>query len=97
VFVCHGTGCSPSPPRKRCCGNITRTRGARGNLAVGQQFWWSPDSTSAPGYLAQCRQLTAARAERDRLRAGSQIIQQALRDFAQAMANFVAGTHGRPV
>jgi transposase len=31
------------------------------------------------------------------LRAGSQIVQQqALRDFTQAMANFFAGTHGKP-
>ena len=64
--------------------------GTRENLAVEQQSRWRPGRTSAPGYLDQGRQLTAAR---DWLRAGSQTIQQqALRDFAQAMATFVAGT-----
>jgi putative transposase len=67
------------------------------NLAVEQQSWWRPGRGSAPGYLDQCRQLTAARAGHPWLRAGSQMVQQqALRDFAQAMANFFAGTHGKP-
>jgi len=59
------------------------------NLAVEQQSWWQPGRTSAPGYLEQCRQLTAARAEYPWLAAGSQMVQQqALRDFAQAMTAF---------
>src|SRR5450432_1999760 len=67
------------------------------NLAVEQQTWWRRGRTSAPGYLEQCRQLTAARAENGWLRAGSQTVQQqALRDFDQAMRNFFAGTHRRP-
>jgi IS605 OrfB family transposase len=67
------------------------------NLAVEQQSWWRPGRTSAPGYVEQCRQLTAARAEHDWLGTGSQMVQQqALRDFAQAMANFFAGTHRKP-
>jgi putative transposase len=67
------------------------------NLAVEQQSWWRPDRSKAPGYLEQCRQLTEARAESSWLRAGSQMVQQqALRDFAQAMDNFFAGTHSRP-
>ena len=67
------------------------------NLAVEQQSWWRPGRKGAPGYLEQCRQLTAARAAHAWLRAGSQMVQQqALRDFAQAMANFFAGTHRRP-
>ena len=67
------------------------------NLAVEQQSWWRPGRAGAPGYLEQCRQLTAARVEHDWLRAGSQMVQQqALRDFAQAMANFFVGTHRRP-
>src|SRR5207248_8021455 len=33
------------------------------NLAVEQHSHWRPGRTSAPGYLDQCRQLTAARAE----------------------------------
>jgi putative transposase len=45
----------------------------------------------------QARQLTEAREAFGWLAAGSQTVQQqALRDFAQAMANFFAGTHRRP-
>jgi putative transposase len=59
------------------------------NLAVEQHAHWRPGRAGAPGYLVQCRQLTAVRAEHDWLRAGSQTVQQqALRDFAQAMAAF---------
>ena len=59
------------------------------NLAVEQYSHWHPGRTSAPGYLEQCRQLTAARAEYPWLGAGSQMVQQqALRDFTQAMAAF---------
>ncbi len=59
------------------------------NLAVDQHRHWRPGRTNAPGYLEQCRQLTAARAEHSWLAAGSQMVQQqALRDFAQAMAAF---------
>ena len=67
------------------------------NLAVEQQSWWRPGRVCAPGFRDQCRQLTAARRAYSWLRDGSQMIQQqALRDFAQAMANFFAGTHRRP-
>jgi len=66
------------------------------NLAVEQHQWYR-GRKSAPGYLEQCRQLTAARAAHDWLRAGSQTVQQqALRDFARAMAGFFARTRGRP-
>src|SRR5229473_3244166 len=59
------------------------------NLAVEQHRHWRLGRTSAPGYLEQCRQLTAARAEHPWLAAGSQMVQQqALRDFAQATAAF---------
>jgi len=59
------------------------------NLAVEQHSHWHPGRTSAPGYLEQCRQLTAARAEHPWLAAGSSVVQQqALRDFTQAMAAF---------
>jgi len=59
------------------------------NLAVEQHLHWHQGRRSAPGYLEQCRQLTAARAEIRWLAAGSQMVQQqALRDFAQAMAAF---------
>jgi transposase len=67
------------------------------NLAAEQQSWWRPGRQSAPGYLEQCRQLTQARRGNPWPAAGSQMVQQqALRDFDQAMANFFAGTHGRP-
>src|SRR5258708_28936580 len=67
------------------------------DLAVEQHAWWRPGRTSAPGYLEQARQLTAARAASPWLREGSQMVQQqALRDFAQAMAGFFKGTHRRP-
>jgi putative transposase len=59
------------------------------NLAVEQHSHWHAGRASAPGYLEQCRQLTAARAEYDWLRGGSQVVQQqALRDFTKAMAAF---------
>lgn len=67
------------------------------NLAVEQHAYWKPGRKSAPGWAEQCRQLTEARAAFDWLRAGSVIVQQqALKDFAQAMSNFFAGTHRRP-
>ncbi|HEY2269327.1 MAG TPA: transposase [Streptosporangiaceae bacterium] len=59
------------------------------NLAVEQHAHWRPGRAGAPGYMEQCRQLTEARAEHPWLAAGSQMVQQqALRDFAQAMAAF---------
>ncbi|MGH3523990.1 MAG: RNA-guided endonuclease InsQ/TnpB family protein [Mycobacterium sp.] len=65
------------------------------NLAVEQQQFWQP-GRRAPGYSKQSAQLTEIRAEYDWLAAGSQTVQQqALRDFAQAMRNFFAGTHRR--
>jgi putative transposase len=59
------------------------------NLAVEQHQQWHRGRKSAPGFVEQCRQLTAARAENDWLRAGSQMVQQqALRDFSKAMKAF---------
>src|SRR5947209_19788210 len=69
------------------------------NLAVEQHAHWRPGRARAPGYLEQCRQLTAARFEYDWLRAGSQTVQQqALRDFNQAIAAFLdsGNAAGRP-
>jgi len=64
------------------------------NLAVEQHSHWHPGRTSAPGYLDQCRQLTAARAGHPWLAAGSQTVrQQALRDFTEAMAAFFDPAH----
>ncbi len=59
------------------------------NLAVEQHSHGRPGRPGAPGYREQCRQLTQARAGHPWLAAGSQTVQQqALRDFAQAMAAF---------
>ncbi len=69
------------------------------NLAVEQHSHWYPGRKNAPGYLEQCRQLTQARAENPWLAAGSQTVQQqALRDFARAMAAFFdpGNPAGRP-
>ncbi len=69
------------------------------NLAVEQHAHWRPGRKSAPGYLEQCRQLTSARAGYPWLAGGSQMVQQqALRDFAQAMAAFFDRNNlaGRP-
>jgi putative transposase len=66
------------------------------NLAMEQQQFWQP-GRRAPGYNEQSAQLTEIRIYYDWLAVGSQTVQQqALRDFAQAMRNFFAGTHGRP-
>ena len=69
------------------------------NLAVEQHAHRRPGRAGAPGYLEQCRQLTAARAEHPWLAAGSQTVQQqALRDFARAKAAFFdpGNPAGRP-
>ncbi|MEU6791438.1 transposase [Nonomuraea wenchangensis] len=67
------------------------------NLAVEQHSHWKPGRRNAPGFAEQCRQLTEARAENEWLRAGPVVVQQqALKDFAQAMANFFGKTHKRP-
>ena len=69
------------------------------NLAVEQHGHWHPGRAGAPGYREQCAQLTGARAEYPWLAAGFQTVQQqALRDFAQAMAAFFdpANPAGRP-
>ncbi|MBO2464873.1 RNA-guided endonuclease InsQ/TnpB family protein [Actinomadura violacea] len=67
------------------------------NLAVEQNMWWTPRRGAVPGFAEQCRQLTEARAANRWLAAGSVTVQQqALKDFAQAMASFLGGTHRRP-
>ncbi len=89
MFACAGTGCSPPPPSRLSCGATALTPGLPGT--------WPSSRTStgawvggAPGYLEQCRQLTAARAEHPWLAAGSQMVQQqALRDFARALKAFI--------
>jgi putative transposase len=87
----------PSPGQETILRDHCRHARFVWNLAVEQHAHWRPGRAGAPGYLKQCRQLTAARRDNDWLRAGSQMVQQqALRDFDQAMANFFHGTHRRP-
>jgi IS605 OrfB family transposase len=67
------------------------------NLAVEQHRHWQLGRKAAPGFVEQARQLTEARAAFAWLRTGSVIVQQqALKDFAQATANFFSGSHRRP-
>jgi transposase len=67
------------------------------NLAVEQESDWRPGRGNMPRFAERCRQLTGARADNPWLAGGSVIVQQqALRDHAQAMAGFFAGTHRRP-
>ena len=87
IFACPDTDSFPTPAQEEALqGHCAHARYVW-NLAVEQHQHWSPGRKSAPGYLEQCRQLTAARADNPWLAAGSQMVQQqALRDFAQAMA-----------
>ncbi len=79
----------PSPAQEAVLRNHCAHARFVWNLAVEQHSHWRSGRLSAPGYLEQCRQLTAARAEHLWLAAGSQTVQQqALRDFAQAMVAF---------
>ncbi|MEV0590691.1 RNA-guided endonuclease InsQ/TnpB family protein [Nonomuraea cavernae] len=88
---------SPSPAQEAALAEHCGHARFVWNLAVEQHAHWRPGLKSAPGYNAQSKQLTEARAESAWLRAGSHTVQQqALRDFAQAMAGFFAGTHRRP-
>jgi putative transposase len=58
------------------------------NLGLEQRSWWRPGHRSI-GFAEQCRELSAARAEHLWLAEGSAVVQQqALRDLAQAFANF---------
>ncbi|WP_091383898.1 RNA-guided endonuclease InsQ/TnpB family protein [Actinokineospora alba] len=86
----------PTPEQERVL--LEHCRHARfvWNLAVEQHAHWKPGRKAA-GYTEQCRQLTEARADNPWLAAGSVIVQQqALKDHAQAMANFFGRTHRRP-
>jgi putative transposase len=58
------------------------------NLGLEQRSWWRPGRRSI-NFAHQCRELTAARAEHRWLAEGSSVVQQqALKDLAQAFANF---------
>jgi putative transposase len=58
------------------------------NLGLEQRSWWQPGRRSI-SFAQQCRELTAARAQHQWLAEGSSVVQQqALKDLAQAFANF---------
>src|SRR6266496_4269416 len=79
----------PTPAQEAVLRDHCAHARTRENLAVEQHAHWYPGRKGAPGYLEQCRQLTQARAEHPWLAAGCQMVQQqALRDFARAMAAF---------
>jgi putative transposase len=66
------------------------------NLAWEQRSWWQP-GRPAPGFAAQCHQLTDARAAFPWLEGGSIVVQQqALRDSHQAWANWFKAFAARP-
>ena len=94
--VCRGFGCCRHPLSGSGCWSIAGTHDLCGTWPSSSSSFGS-QGRRAPAYNEQSAQLTAARAEFDWLAAGSQTVQQqALRDFAQAMHNFFAGTHRRP-
>jgi putative transposase len=89
VFAYPGFRLYPTPAQQAVLREHCRHARYVWNLAVEQHQHWHPGRKSAPGYLEQCRQLTAARAAQPWLAAGSQTVQQqALRDFTQALAAF---------
>jgi putative transposase len=94
---CPDTGCNQQLSRKQRCENTARTRDSSGTWHVSSNLWWRRGRRSPPGFEEQCRQLSEARAAFGWLAAGSVIVQQqALRDFAYAMANYFNQTHRRP-
>jgi transposase len=67
------------------------------NAALEQFNHWRAGLPASPGPAERDRQLAEARQEYEWLAEGSSSVQQqALRDFARAVANFFARTHGRP-
>ncbi len=87
----------PTPAQEECLrGHCAQARFVW-NLALEQANWYRPEWGPTPGYVAQSAQLTEARVANGWLASGSFTVQQqALRDFAQAMRNWWAGTHRRP-
>jgi IS605 OrfB family transposase len=83
----------PSPAQEAALAEMCAQARFVWNLAVEQGMHWKPGRKAAPGFVAQCRQLTEAREAFPWLAAGSVIVeQQALKDHAQAMAGFFART-----
>ncbi|GAB2469339.1 RNA-guided endonuclease TnpB family protein [Streptosporangium sandarakinum] len=87
----------PTPAQEAALAGHCRHARYVWNLAVEQHSFWWLGRGGAPGFAAQCRRLTEARAVYPWLAEGSIVVQQqALKDFAQARANFFGGTHKRP-
>ncbi|TCC29322.1 transposase [Kribbella sindirgiensis] len=88
---------APSPDQVSGLLDLCRHARYVWNLGLEQRLMWRPGRRATPGYVAQARQLTEARAAEPWLKAGSQMVQQqALRDLEQAWRNFWNGTHRRP-
>ncbi len=66
------------------------------NLALEQLNCWRPGRRPSPGSAERFRQLADARQDSWLGDGSSSVQQQALRDFDRALANWRAGTHGRP-
>ncbi len=64
------------------------------NLAVEQHQHWRPGRTSAPGYLEQCRQLTAARAGHQWLAEGCSACGHVDAESRESQARFVCTACG---
>ena len=91
VFVCPATGCFLLPRQEAALRMHCAHARFVWNLACEQQSWWRPGRANAPGYL---RSVQAAHRRATRTcrgcASGSQMVQQqALRDFAQAMAKLL--------
>lgn len=88
---------APTPTQEAALlGHCAQAR-AVWNVGLEQRLMWRPGRPATPGFAAQSRQLTEARAAEPWLAAGSQTVQQqALRDLEQAWRNFFAGTHRKP-
>lgn len=87
------------PARDQAAGLLRHCADARfvWNLGLEQRLMWRSGRPRTPGYMAQARQLTEARAASSWLAAGSVTVQQqALRDLDQAWEWFFAGTNRRP-
>jgi IS605 OrfB family transposase len=67
------------------------------NLALEQANYWRSGRGRTPGSAERNRQLAEARRETWLGEGSSSVQQQALRDFDQALRNWWAGTHRRPM
>ncbi len=90
MFACPGTGCSPPPPSRRCCGTTAATPGTSGTSPSSSTPTGTPAGRARRATWSSAGSSPQARAAYPWLAAGSQTVQQqALRDFAQAITAFI--------